>query len=274
MKRRPYELKAYVSAASRGLAFEAVKALAREGAELAISSRNADRLDQAKSSILTEMPNAKVLTIVADLSTAEGQDHVLKTLDANCFSPDVFVCSAGHAARKRIEEIDRLEYGSGLAMILDQAVFTTRAFLPRMVARGWGRIIYVSSVHAKYPSVLPPEFFVSSIARCGLLALTKFIQQQYAATGIAVFSVALGYVDTPMLRNAALGRSVDSDEPGALDEARWAQRYAEWVRSIPAGRIADASEFGDLVRFLVSDPADYLNGQVFNFSGGLDGGII
>jgi len=274
MRKRPHVIKAYVSAASRGLALAAAKALAGEGAELAISSRNAARLMHARASILADNPTAKVMTVVADLATEEGQEHVLKTLELSGFLPNVFVCSAGHAERKRLEEVNRSEYRAGLGMILDQAVFTTQALLPAMASLGWGRLIYVSSIHAKYPNALPPEFFLSSVARCGLLALTKAIQRQYASAGIAAFSVALGYVDTPMLRNAAVGRSADSDEPDIVDRAQWSNRYEEWSKLIPAGRIADASEFGDLVRFLVSDAADYLNGQAFSFSGGLDGSII
>lgn len=271
---RPEPFKAYVSAGSRGLALAAALSLARAGAQIAISSRDGRRLSEAKDQILAEVPNASVLTVVADLSSVDDQEHVLTVLEDEAFSPDVFVCSAGHAARKRLEDILRSEYEAGIEMILNQAVFATQRFLPAMATRGWGRIIYVSSIHAKYPNALPPEFILSSIARCGLLSLTKAIQSEYASAGIAAFSVALGYIDTPMLRNAAIGRDVDANELESNGERPWLPRYAEWSRSIPAGRIAAASEFGDLVGFLASDAADYLNGQLFNFSGGLDGGIV
>lgn len=161
-------------------------------------------------------------------------------------------------------------------MILTQAVFATQRFAPEMAKRGFGRFLFISSILAKYPGLMAPHYFLSCLARSALFALAKLIQAQYAGNGVAAFTLALGYVDTPLLRNMALGEPLDADAPPfAPGNAQpWRPKYDEWSASIPAGRIASAEELAEVVAFLVSPAADYLNGTVFSFAGGLDTSII
>lgn len=267
----PAKLNAYVSASSRGLAFEIARQLAIGGADIALSSRSASHLDAARAAILAGSPRARVLTIPADLSRVEDQNRSLATLESEGFDPDVFVCSAGHPKNLHLSSLSRDDWGSDLEMILGQAVFATQRFAPKMAERGYGRLIFLSSIYAKTPS---RDFFMSSLARSGLFALSKMLGDEYAHRGVACFVVCLGFVDTPMVRNLALDRPLDAPDPEATAGAPWAAKYEEWAAEIPAKRIASASELAKLVAFLVSPEAEYLNGTVFSFSGGLDRGLV
>lgn len=268
-------LSVYVSAASRGVGLAIARRLAGSADRVAISSRG-NYLDDALVQLRREFPKVDFVGAQGDLSTAEGQDAILAQLASASFSPDIFVCNAGHPKRASLEELSREAWGQGMEMILGQAVFATQRFAPMMAARGFGRFIYMSSIHAKTPRALPPEFLTTALARSALFALAKSVQRQYIQHGVAAFSVGLGYVDTPMLRNAAAGRPIDGPTPvaSAGQPAPWQQTYDEWAKSIPAGRIASCEELAEVVAFLTSPAADYLNGQVLQFSGGMDGCIL
>lgn len=268
----PAPLRAYVSAGSRGLALEIARRLAQSGAEVALSSRCATRLEAARGEILRSKQDAKkVLTIPGDLSRAEDQDRILAALDSAGFLPDVFVCSAGQPKNARLDSLARADWEHDVEMILGQAVFAAKKFVPAMAERGYGRLIFISSTHAKYPH---REFLTSSVARAGLFALSKAVVDEYASQGVASFVICLGYVDTPLLRNMALDRDFDGPAPIAGTTVPWSGRYEEWATEIPAKRIASPTELAKLVAFLVSPEAEYLNGTVLSFSGGLDRGIV
>ena len=265
-------LNAYVSASSRGLAFEIARGLAAGGANIALSSRSADRLDVARRKIVEESPSVRVLTVPGDLCRVDEQERILAFLDSNGFVPDVFVCNAGHPRNRRLSSLSRPDWESDLEMILGHAVFTTRKLAPAMAERGFGRIILLSSIYAKTPS---PDYFMSSLSRAGLFTLSKIVGEEYASRGLASFVVCLGFVDTPMVRNLALERPLDAPDPESpAVHASWNAKYEEWAAEIPAKRIASPGELSRLVAFLVSPEAEYLNGTVFSFSGGLDRGLV
>lgn len=268
---KPAPLNAYVSASSRGLAFEIARELAAGGANIALSSRNADHLEAARAKILAESPNVRILTVSGDLRHVEDQERILTTLESEGFVPDVFVCSAGHPQDRRLASLSRSDWDNDVGMILGQAVFATQRLAPAMAERGYGRIVFLSSIAAKTPD---GDYFVSSVARAGLFALSKVVGAEHAGRGVASFVVCLGFVDTPLLRNMALGRPLDAPDPGDGMATSWASRYQEWAEEIPAKRIASPAELSRFVSFLVSAEAEYLNGNVFSFSGGLDRGIV
>ena len=268
---RPSPLNAYVSASSRGVAFEIARQLAMGGANVALSSRSAVHLAAARSAILADAPKTRILTIQGELSSVEDQQRTLQTLDSEGFVPDIFVCNAGHPKTRHLSSLSREEWGCDLEMILGQATFAAQKFAPAMADRGFGRLVFLSSIYAKTPN---RDYFMSSLARSGLFALSKMVGDEYADRGVASFVVCLGFVDTAMVRNLALGRSQDAPDPEAEVAAAWTSKYEEWSAEIPAKRIASPTELGKLVAFLASPEAEYLNGTVLSFSGGLDRGLV
>ena len=188
---------------------------------VALSSRSADHLDAARATLLAGAPQARVLTIQGDISSVEDQERILARLDSDGFVPDIFVCSAGHPKNLHLSSLTRAVWESDLEMILGQAVFATQKFAPAMAERGYGRLIFLSSIYAKTPS---RDFFMSSLARAGLFALSKILADEHASRGVASFVVLLGFIDTPMVRNLALGRPLDAPDPEAAVTASWASK--------------------------------------------------
>ena len=269
--RRPRPLNAYISASSRGLAFEIARELAAGGANVALSSRDASHLDVARAKIASESPQSRILTVAADLCRVDDQERVLSTLESDGFAPDIFVCSAGHPRNSRLSSLSRSDWQCDIEMILGQAAFATQRLAPGMAERGYGRIVLLSSIYAKTPN---RNYFMSSFARAGLFSLSKIVGEEYASRGVASFVVCLGFVDTPMVRNMALGRALDAPDPEPAMTASWIAKYDEWAEKIPAKRIASPSELSKFVAFLATPEAEYLNGTVFSFSGGLDRGLV
>ncbi|MFH2124582.1 MAG: SDR family oxidoreductase [Pseudomonadota bacterium] len=268
---RPSPLKVYVSASSRGLAFEIARMFALDGADIALSSRNASHLETARQMILAARPGAQVITIQGDIASEGDQGKILATLDSVNFLPDVFVCSAGHPKEGRLSSLSRADWSHELEMILGHAVFASQKFALGMAERGFGRLIFLSSLYAKAPN---HDFFISSLARSALFALSKMVAGEYADRGVAAFVVCLGFIDTPLLRNRALGRPHDEPDPEESLLETWSARYDEWAAEIPAKRIATPAELARFISFLTLPEAEYLNGNVFSFSGGMDKEII
>lgn len=267
----PSPLNVYVSAASRGLGLAMAQHFAVRGANVALSSRSPDHLERASAQIRQASPRAKVLTIAGDLASSADQERILDTLDNEGFRPDVFICSCGQPTETRLASLDRSQWNHDVEMILGHAVFATQRLAPMMAKAGYGRVVFVSSIYAKTPS---PGYLTSSIARAGLFALSKAIVSEYAGCGVASFPICLGYVDTPLLRNMALGREHDAAQEGLEGVRPWAQVYEEWSGAIPAKRIASMEELAELANFLISPAAAYLNGTVLYYSGGLDRSLV
>jgi 3-oxoacyl-[acyl-carrier protein] reductase len=265
--------KAYVSASSRGLAFDIAKRLAREGVAVALSSRDAAHLNAARDRILREVPGAVVVTLQGDLSVRTDQQRILDELGERDFLPDIFVCSSGQPPDVQIPSLCRQRWDYDVEMILGQATFAAQRFAPEMARRNYGRVLFISSTVAKMPG---RHFLTSSVTRAGLVALSKAMVEEYGSSGVATFVLCLGYVDTPLLRNMALGREFDAPDPALEAEVqlKWKTRYEEWSKKIPAGRVGKTEELADLVLFLASPAAEYLSGSVLDFAGGLGSGAL
>jgi 3-oxoacyl-[acyl-carrier protein] reductase len=264
----------YVSAASRGLGFSIARTFFRQGAEVALSSRSSAHLAAARSTLMGERPGGRVLCIEADLGRIEDQERAFGILQSEGFAPDVFVCGAGQPPDVSLEGLTREQWVYDLEMVLGQAVFGAQRFAPAMAERGYGRLVFISSTVAKSPQ---RGFITSSIPRAGLLALNKVLSQQYAAQHVASFVVHLGFVDTPLLRNMALGRPWEGPAPENPDEGNlpaWDEQFQKWAAEIPARRIGSPDELAEIVAHLATPAAEYLAGSTLSFAGGLDAFLL
>jgi NAD(P)-dependent dehydrogenase (short-subunit alcohol dehydrogenase family) len=125
----------------------------------------------------------------------------------------------------------------------------SRAVLPIMREKGYGKIINISSSAGRSTSELGGAHYTAS--KAAVLGLTRHTAREYGPYGINVNSVCPGLVDTPMIREEA--------SPEKLDH---------WLKQIPLGRFADPREEADLVLFLASDEAKYITGATVDFNGG------
>ena len=241
---------AIVTGGSEGLGRAAAEKLAREGVRVAICARRKEPLERAAAEIRSAT-GGDVLTRVTDVRRADEVDACVTAVVAQYGGIDILVNNAGTSAAHGFEEVDDAAWQEDFDLKVMAAVRFCRLAIPHMQRRGGGRIINVTNVGAKVPVArgLP-----TSVSRAAGVNLTKSLANQYAADQILVNTICIGLVKSAQMAKRA---------KGDLNE-----HYAELGKRVPVGRIAEASEFADLVAFLVSARAAYITGTAINFDGG------
>lgn len=252
---------AFVSAASTGLGRATAERLAAEGASLTICARSLETLEQTASEIRAAS-GSDVLPVQCDVTNEEEVRRAVAETVARFGRLDVLVTNAGGPPSGGFAQFpDSLEpYRRALELNLLSTVSLAQAAVPEMRKNGWGRIVAVTSLAAKQPST---SLLLSSVARAGVLAFTKVLATELAHENITVNSVCPGFTLTERLSELA---EAEAGRGGVSPD----EIYERWRRDIPAKRIADPSEFADVVAFLASERASYVTGVAL----AIDGGII
>jgi len=133
------------------------------------------------------------------------------------------------------------------------AIRMARLVIPHMKKRGGGRIINVTTVGGKAPRA---QGLPTSVSRAAGINLTKSLANEYAGDRILVNTICIGLVKSAQIARRAKDGDVEA-------------HYRELAKRVPVGRVAEASEFGDLVAFLASERASYITGTAINFDGGM-----
>ena len=251
--------KALVCAASKGLGKGCALALAREGVELTITARGAEALE-ATAEEIRRATGAKVTTVAGDIATEAGRQAAL----AACPEPDILVNNAGGPPPGDFRDWDRDAWIKAIDANMLTPIFLTRAVVDGMAARGFGRIVNITSSAVKAPIA---ELGLSNGARSGLTGFIAGVARQMAGKGVTINGLLPGAFDTDRLRggiNAAAQRSGQDAE--AIADRRRA--------TIPAGRFGQPDEFGATCAFLCSVHAGYITGQNILIDGGAFPGTL
>jgi 3-oxoacyl-[acyl-carrier protein] reductase len=237
---------ALVMGASRGLGRAIATALAREGARVAVASRSRERIEEAAAAI-----HGEVAPFVADTDDLERM-QTLPGEVANEIGPvEILVTNTGGPAQGRALENSREEWETAYRSLVLAPRALVEAVLPGMRERHWGRIVNVGSSSTREPI---PNLTMSNAHRMALIGFFKTLATEVAADGVTVNTVAAGRFATDRLA------------------ANWGsrERMEELApRGIPAGRLGDPDEYGDLVAFLASERAGFLTGAVIPLDGGM-----
>jgi len=248
--------KAIVNGASAGMGREAAFALAREGVELCLSARGAERLHATAEEIARET-GTKVLPILADHASEEGRLRIL----AACPDPDILVstCSPPRMTPD-YRQIELAHWREALDTGLLGPVQFMHAVLEGMVARRWGRIVQIATVAAKYPLELRilsggPRAALANY--CGAVAL-RVIQH-----GVTINTVLPGMFHTAFTAKQFSERAQAAGSTYEEEVARFSAQM-----NIAAGRFGEAQDVGSLVAWLCGRHAGYLTGQSIVMDGG------
>lgn len=242
--------KAIVCASSRGLGRGCAVALAEAGCELTLNGRDAASLDQAAGAIRRQW-NVPVQAVAGDVSDPAVQAAIL----AACPFPDILVNNNGGPPRRDFRALDRTAVLAGITQNLVTPFELVRAVIDGMAARGFGRIVNVTSLSVYLPI---DGLDLSSAARAGLTSMLAGIGRGVAARNVTINNLLPGKLDTDRLRGAF------RPERGSDDEQR-----ARLAADIPAKRLGSAEEFGRICAFLCSAHAGYMTGQNIRVDGGL-----
>ena len=248
---------ALVCAASKGLGKGCAKALVAEGVNVVITARGAEALEATAAELraIAGATGAEVRAVAGDITTAEGRAAAL----AACPRVDILVNNAGGPPPGDFREWGREAWIKALDANMLTPIELIKATVDAMAARGYGRIVNITSGAVKAPiDVLG----LSNGARSGLTGFVAGVaRSDLAAHGVTINGLLPGAFDTDRLRGAMQGAAAKTGQP--LD-AVLARRAA----GIPAKRFGTADEFGAFCAFLCSVQAGYLTGQNILLDGG------
>ncbi len=250
---------AIVAASSKGLGKAVALGLAREGAKLALCSRNGATLTATAEEIRNET-GAELFARAVDVTSA-GQVKEFVSGTAQRFGRlDICVTNAGGPPAKPFAETTLEDWEAAVRLNLMSAVYFAREVLPSMRKQKWGRFITITSASVKQPI---DNLVLSNSVRSAVSGLAKSLSNECAADRVLVNNVCPGYTLTDRL--SELSEKLARAQGTERDEV-----VGQWTRQIPLGRLATPEEFANVVVFLASERASYITGA----SIGVDGGFI
>jgi 3-oxoacyl-[acyl-carrier protein] reductase len=235
---------ALVTGATSGLGLASAKALAAEGASVAICGRRGD-LAQAQAAAL---PDA--IGLEADLTDPATPQRIVDATLERFGRIDVLVGSTGGPPPGTALDVAADLYDSALDLLVKPMVRLAHLVVPDMRERGFGRIVFVTSAAVREPI---PMLVLSNSVRMAVHGFAKSLAKQVATDGITVNCVLPGRIATD--RMVALDNAAAEASGRSVEEIQEASR-----RTIPAGRYGDPGEFGAAVAFLCSSQAAYISG--------------
>ena len=250
---------ALVTGGNGGLGQRIGDALAREGAHVVMVARGAEALEAAAASLRTDaaLPaGTQVRTVAADITSAEGRARVF----AERADYDIVITNAGGPPTGDFRDWDREAWIKAVDANMLTPIELIKATVDGMVARGFGRIVNITSSAVKAPIDI---LGLSNGARSGLTGfIAGLARSELAAKGITMNNLLPGKFDTDRLQATFVGGAAKT---GQTPEAFRASQQA----LVPAQRFGTAAEFGAICAFLCSQQAGYVNGQNILADGGL-----
>ena len=238
---------ALITGASRGIGAATARRLARAGYAVAV---NYCRSEDRALALVEELREAghTAMAVHADVSDPDQVgDMVDNVLDKFC-QLDILVCNAGRSWVGLLGDMTPEEWRELFAVNLDSVFYCCKAVMPHMIHRKRGKIITISSMWGQVGASCEAAY---SASKAGVIGLTKALAKELGPSGITVNCVAPGVVDTEMNQN------LTAEDLDALRQ------------ETPLERIGRAEDVAESVRFLASEGADFITGQVICPNGGL-----
>src|SRR5438552_18196409 len=250
--------RALVTGSTAGIGLAIATGLAREGAAVVVNGRTKQRTEAASEHIRRAVAGAKVSAIAADLATAEGTEALLRQLPA----VDILVNNVGIFEPKPFGEIPDSDWRRFFEVNVMSGVRLSRAYLPGMIQRNWGRIVFISSESGIN---IPVEMIHYGVTKTAQLALARGLAETTGGTGVTVNSVLPGPT-----RSEGVEQFVQDMAKGQGTDA--AGFEAEFFRSVrPSSllkRFATPEEVAAVVVYVCSARASATNGAALRVDGG------
>ena len=237
---------ALITGASQGIGRACALSLAQDGAKIALAARNQEKLEQVAAEIAAAGGEAAAFKI--DVANEDEIKAGVKAAVARFGKIDVLVNNAGITRDTLVLRMKRADWDSVLATNLTGAHLCIQAVLGGMLKQRWGRIINVSSIFGEMGQAGQANYAAS---KAGLLGLTMAVAREVASRNITVNAVSPGYIET------------------AMTEALPPELKETVLKMIPLGRAGSDADVANAVRFLASDAAAYITGQVLRVNGGM-----
>jgi 3-oxoacyl-[acyl-carrier protein] reductase len=248
---------ALVGGSSRGLGRAVADELASEGCALVICSRDKDQVDAVRDEI-AQAAGTDVLGVAADLTNPADVDTLVRAALDRFGRVDILVTNTGGPPAGPFESHSPETWRDAVAQNLESVLNLTRAVLPGMKGRQWGRIINITSIAVKQPV---DGLILSNSVRAAVTGFARTLANEVAPYNVTVNNVLPGYTRTERLIHLAEHNA--KTRGSEVDEA-----YAQWESEIPMRRLGEPNELAALVAFLASQRASYITAQSIAVDGG------
>ena len=237
---------ALITGASQGIGRACALALAEGGASIALAARNQEKLAQVAKEIESKGGQAAVFPM--DVGNEEEVKAAVKSGLERFGKIDILVNNAGVTKDTLLMRMKRADWDSVIQTNLSGAFYCTQAVIGAMVKQRWGRVINITSVFGQTGQAGQANYAAS---KAGLIGFTMAMAREVASRNITVNAVAPGYIET------AMTQSLSDDLKAKVNEM------------IPLGRAGSDMDVAHAVRFLASEEAGYITGQVLKVNGGM-----
>ncbi|MBX3579470.1 MAG: 3-oxoacyl-ACP reductase FabG [Rhizobiaceae bacterium] len=237
---------AIITGAAGGIGAAVARRLGLEGVRVTVADIALERAESKTKELTADGIDA--IAVAADVVDAASVEAMVAATISAFGSADILVNNAGFQRDMRIGKMAESDWDSVVDVILKGAYFCTKAALPAMMERKWGRIINMSS-RAHLGNAGQANY---SAAKAGLLGFTRALAMENGKFGITVNAVAPGVVDTPAIQALPHYQSVRENA----------------AKTTPLQRLGTVEEVADTVAFLASERASYISGEVLHVTGG------
>lgn len=239
---------ALITGGTRGLGRVMANALAEAGADIAVTGRTLASCRQTATEI-SAATGRTCRAYEADVTKTADVERLLSSAEADFGRVDILINNAGTNIRGPIEQLTEADWDTVVDTNLKGPFLCARAFGPKMVQRGWGRVINLGSVLGVI-ALAGRAPYASS--KAGIINLTRVLALEWAGTGVTANAICPGAFGTEMNRQLL-------DDP---------VKYQEFVKRIPMGRWGEPEELAGAAVFLASDASSYVTGSALFVDGG------
>ena len=250
--------RAVVTGSTAGIGRAIVIALAGAGAHVVLNGRSEAGVQAALAGLPADFAPGQVAGIAADLGTAAGAASLIEQVPA----PDILINNVAAFERKAFLTLTDEEWFSYFEINVMSGVRLSRAWLPAMMAKGWGRIVNISSTSA---ITCPADMAHYNVSKLGMIALSRTLATVAAGSGVTVNSVLPGMTRSQGFSNMFNHEAEQSGKSVADLEAAFIQRI---LPNSLIRRVAEPEEVANLVLYLASDFASVSNGSAYRADGG------
>jgi NAD(P)-dependent dehydrogenase (short-subunit alcohol dehydrogenase family) len=242
---------AFITGGGTGIGLAAARLLAEQGVRLTLAARNFARVEEAASTL-----DAHAVSV--DVSNETSVEAAIDAARSRFGGIDILINNAGITPSAPLHKTTLAMWNEVLAINLTGAFLCTRAALPDMIERKWGRVINIASIAG-----LMGDMYISAYcaSKHGMIGMTRALAKEVARHGITANAVCPGYVETDIVRRAA--ENIAAKTKLNEDEAR-ASLYA----GNPQGRLIQPEEVASMIGWLCNDGAAATNGAALPISGG------
>ncbi len=255
---------AVITGADSGIGKETAMILAQEGANILLTDLEKDKLEATAEEVCSySQSKDKVITLVADLTKLTDVNKLAEQAKSSFGGADILAhCAGARGAAGDFLELSDEDWQETINIDLMGSVRVSRAFIPQMRQKGWGRIVMISSENAFQPYEEESPY---NACKAAIINLSKCLSRAYGKDGLLVNCVSPAYIETPMT-NAMMEELAEEHGSSVEEAVKWFLKNKR--PHIEVQRRGQPKEVATVIAFLCSELASFVNGSNYRVDGG------